>query len=178
VGASSDPTPWKPRTMPTTSRRRREWRKGGRSKGWRVAMHAPDPEPGSACYRSVEPTCSGYRGLTAPTLSRVRRRQEPGAGKPHAGIRGGGAEQSAPLPDRFAAGLWLATRDAPGLAERAGENANAANAQLHSNRERSHSGCDGSTHGVCGARDRGQACRCGVRGAGCGSRPACMMPPN
>jgi hypothetical protein len=59
--------PAKPRTMPTTSRRRREWRKGGRSKGWRAATHAPDPEPGSACYRSGEPTGSGYSGLTAST---------------------------------------------------------------------------------------------------------------
>ena len=173
MGASSDPTPGKPRTMPTTSRRRREWRKGAWSKGWRAATHAPDPERGSACYRSGEPTCSGHRGLTAPTLSRVRRRQEPGAGKPHAGIRGGGAEQSAPLPDRFAAGLWLATRDAPGLAERAGENANAPTPSFIPIVSEA---IPAAT--VQRAASAAPGIEVKLAGAGCGSRPACMMPPN
>ena len=113
----------------------------------------------------------GGNGVMAPVLPLLlQRRAEPrptfgksGAGKPHAGIRGGGTEQSAPLPDRFAAGLWLATRDAPGLAEGTGENDNAGNAQLHSDRERSHSGCDGSTRGVCGAGDRGRGAGAVVR---------------
>ena len=61
-----------------------------------------------------------------------------------------------------------------GLAERAAENDNAGNARLRSDRERSHSGCNGSTRGVCGAGDRGQACRCG----GAGRRPAWMMLPS
>src|SRR6202043_1595057 len=43
---SPDSTPMKPRTKPTTNRRRREWREGGRSKGRRAATHAPDSEPG------------------------------------------------------------------------------------------------------------------------------------
>ena len=38
--------PMKPRTKPTTNRRRREWREGGRSKERRAATHAPDSEPG------------------------------------------------------------------------------------------------------------------------------------
>jgi hypothetical protein len=56
--------PRKPRTNPTTNRRRREWRKGGRSEGRRAAMHAPDREPGSACHRSGEPRgsmCGAWR---------------------------------------------------------------------------------------------------------------------
>src|SRR5215813_13161017 len=47
---SPDSTPMKPRTKPTTNRRRREWREGGRSKGRRAATHAPDSEPGLACH--------------------------------------------------------------------------------------------------------------------------------
>jgi hypothetical protein len=35
---------------PTTNRRWREWREGGRSKGRRAATHAPDSEPGPACH--------------------------------------------------------------------------------------------------------------------------------
>ena len=42
--------PVKPRTKPTTNRRRREWREDGRSEGRRAATHAPDSEPGSACH--------------------------------------------------------------------------------------------------------------------------------
>ena len=42
--------PAKPRTKPTTNRRRREWREGGRSEGRRAATHAPDSVPGSACH--------------------------------------------------------------------------------------------------------------------------------
>ena len=44
------------------------------------------PRAGMACYRSVEPTCSGHRGLTAPTLSQsdvgkspVRESRPPGS---------------------------------------------------------------------------------------------------
>ena len=54
--------------------------------------------------------------------------------------------------------------------ERAGANDNAGNAQLHSNRERSHSVCDGSTRGVCGVRVE---VKLAVRW--CGSRPVWMM---
>src|SRR5215831_6657913 len=58
--------PMKPRTKPTTNRRRREWREGGRSKGRRAATHAPDSEPGPACHRRGEPTDWRYVGCQAP----------------------------------------------------------------------------------------------------------------
>src|SRR6478672_8411656 len=50
------------------------------------------------------------------------------------------------------------------LANVAGPTTTPGNVQLRSDRERSHSGCDGSTHGVCRSGDRGQACRCGGAG--------------
>jgi hypothetical protein len=58
--------PRKPRTKPTTNRRRREWREGGRSKGRRAATHAPDSEPGPACHWNGEPTDWRYVGCQAP----------------------------------------------------------------------------------------------------------------
>ena len=51
---------------------------------------------------SLKQRACGFRceGLRSLMLSASDLRQEPGAGKPHAGICGGGAGQSAPLPDR------------------------------------------------------------------------------
>src|SRR5229473_6185602 len=55
--------PMKPRTKPTTNRRRREWREGGRSKGRRVATHAPDSEPG---WRVTEAASLRIGGVQNP----------------------------------------------------------------------------------------------------------------
>ena len=79
------------------------------------------------------------------------------------GTRGTCVRGCATLADLFAAGLWLATRDAPGLAERAGK---------RQRRQRPASvpivseAIPAATvqRAVCGARDRGQACRCGGAG--------------
>jgi len=54
--------------------------------------------------------------------------------------------------DLYAAGIRLAARNAPGLAQRGRAHDDAGNVQLRSDRERSHSGCNGSTRGVsCGS---------------------------
>jgi hypothetical protein len=42
--------PVKPRTKPTSSRQRRWWREGGRSKGRWAATHAPDSVPDTVCH--------------------------------------------------------------------------------------------------------------------------------
>ena len=55
------------------------------------------------------------------------------------------------------AGIRLATRHAAGLAERARDNDTAGNAQLRTDCERSHSGYDGSTRGVCRTGHRGSS---------------------
>ena len=91
--------PMKPRTKPTSNRWRRVWREGGRSEGTRAATHAPDSAPDFACHRSREPTGPSWRGYKARCRATSDLRQEPDAGKPHAGICGGGAEKLAPLPD-------------------------------------------------------------------------------
>ena len=49
------------------------------------------------------------------------------------------------MADLFAAGVRLATCDAPGLAECSRGSDDAGNAQLRSDRERGHSGCNGAT---------------------------------
>src|SRR3984885_13842558 len=70
--------------------------------------------------------------------------------------------------DQLAAVIRLATHHAAGLGERCWDN---GNARLRSDRERSRSGGNGATHGVCRAGDRGRARRCGgsglVRHGGC-----------
>ena len=91
--------PMKPRTKPMTNRRRRVWRQGGRSEEGRAATHGPDSAPGLACDRSGEPTWPTYLGFKSLTIGRVRLPTGARCGKPHAGICGRGAEQSAPLPD-------------------------------------------------------------------------------
>ena len=53
--------PMKPRTKPTTNRRRREWREGGRSEGRQAATHAPDSVPGSACPEAASLRVQGVR---------------------------------------------------------------------------------------------------------------------
>ena len=87
-------------------RRRRWWREGGRSKGRCAAPHAPDSGPGLACHRSCEPadrSCTGRLRLGASIALDLR--QEPGAGKPHAGICAGCALQArrTQLPEMAAA---------------------------------------------------------------------------
>src|SRR5229473_3372222 len=75
--------PMKPRTKPTTNRRRREWREGGRSKGRRVATHAPDSEPG---WRVTEAASLRIGGVQNPRSrltfdeSPVRESCTPGSG--------------------------------------------------------------------------------------------------
>ena len=79
----------KPRTRPTNWRRR-VWREGGRSEGRQSNNACAGHRVGSGM--SLELLClrlnlqGEARGLKASDL-----RQEPGAGKPHAGICGGGA---------------------------------------------------------------------------------------
>src|SRR5687768_616749 len=68
---------------------RRAWREGGRSKEGQGPTHAPDTAPELACSRRPEPTDRNWS--QAPNASDLR--QEPGAGKPHAGICAGGRRQ-------------------------------------------------------------------------------------
>jgi hypothetical protein len=92
--------PVKPRTRPTSSRRRRWWREGGRSKGRRAATHAPDTAPESTCPRSCEPTDRRCMGRPSPELrsrstfdrSPVRESRTPGS------VRGG---RGNPVPYRY-----------------------------------------------------------------------------
>ena len=72
--------------------------KGARSKGRQAATHAPDTAPGSACHRRGEPTDRRDGSLLSRTSITFDPRQEPGAGKPQAGICAGGGEQSPSLP--------------------------------------------------------------------------------
>jgi hypothetical protein len=60
--------PVKPRTRPTTNRRRRWWREGDRSKERRAVTHAPDTAPDPACHRSREPTDRRCMGRPSPEL--------------------------------------------------------------------------------------------------------------
>src|SRR5260221_11041545 len=58
--------PMKPRTKPTTNRRRREWREGGRSKERRAATHAPDSEPGRRVTEAASLRGGGTWAATRP----------------------------------------------------------------------------------------------------------------
>src|SRR5882757_9158907 len=83
--------PMKPRTKPTTNRRRREWREGGRSKERRAATHAPDSEPGRRVTEAASLRVGGiWAAKLLPSIAFDLRR-EPTAGKLHGGICGGGA---------------------------------------------------------------------------------------
>ena len=78
--------PMKPRTKPTTNRRRREWREGGRSKERRAATHAPDSEPGRRVTEAASLRVGGiWAAKLLPSIAFDLRR-EPTAGKLHGGI--------------------------------------------------------------------------------------------
>src|SRR5271156_113044 len=99
MGASSDPTPVKPRTKPTTNRRRREWREGGRSEERRAATHAPDSEPARHVTEAASLRIGGtWAAKLLPSIAFDLRR-EPTAGKRQGGFGGGGAGNLPPLPN-------------------------------------------------------------------------------
>ena len=77
-------------------RRRRVRREGTRSKERRVATQAPGAEPGEAWQKRL---AHGSVCVGNPITSDLR--QEPGAGKPHAGICAGGGQQWLSLPRPF-----------------------------------------------------------------------------
>ena len=80
--------PMKPRTTPAD--RLVAESVEGRVEGRARATHAPDTAPDPACPRRPEPTDRNWRAPKPrmPVASDLR--QEPGAGKPHAGICAGG----------------------------------------------------------------------------------------
>jgi hypothetical protein len=69
--------PVKPRTRPTTNRRRRWWREGGRPEGRRAATHAPDSVPDTACRRRCEPADRGTARRHFPAAPCTNRRSPP-----------------------------------------------------------------------------------------------------
>jgi len=80
--------PEKPRTKPTTNRRRREWREGGRSKERRAATHAPDSEPGRRVTEAASLRVGGIWAVQLLPSIAFDLRREPTAGKLHGGIWG------------------------------------------------------------------------------------------
>jgi len=73
--------------------------KGARSEEERTAMHVPGAEPDKARNQSGLRTDRGCGPCQWPSYAITSDlRQEPGAGKPHAGICAGGGEQSPSLP--------------------------------------------------------------------------------
>ena len=74
---------------------RRAWREGARPRGRKAATHAPDTAPAWHVTRAA-----GLRIGTQMPIT-FDPGQEPGAGKPHAGICAGGGEQSPSLPLHF-----------------------------------------------------------------------------